>query len=250
VTTIYVTPAGGRLWVDGAERDTVTLDAALVAPSPGTKLKLMAGRYPVPHPYSISVQGSATESLVLRGEAGVEFDAEREPDPSVSENGPGPDSFSVFNIVGSRGVRIENLTVRNAWPPTVMIDDSTDIGLSDVNIEGGTFATYARGEHTRSIRVSSCRWLQHASIWRDVPWEAMHDGKGVDDAPGAAPHQSAQTCTQSKGGRSLGGNWSCAGTGATVVRIQQQLVHPFKLHKKCLHPTVEASKQRHRDVYV
>lgn len=172
---VHVSPLGGKLWVDAAERDTVNLETALARARPGDLIRLLPGTYSISRPLRLDISGTAEAPIVIRGEPGVVLDGGRSPDPTVSASDPGLGGYAVFQLVEVRHVRIQALAIRNAWPSAIYVRDSHAVRFDHLDIDGGTYAVFAAGVRCRDITVAHSRWLQDRRIWQQIAWADIHD---------------------------------------------------------------------------
>ena len=174
---VYVTPDGGRHWVDSTWRETSTLHNAVANCAPGDLIRLMPGNYFLPEPVDIPISGLEDQPIIIRGEYGAILEGRRPPDPEVSAIDPGCAKYAAFRIIGKRHIRLDNIRIERAWPSAVYIRDSNDLIFKNLQIRGGTYAFYATGEHTSRIIIENCDWIQDDVIWRYLNWAMIHDGE-------------------------------------------------------------------------
>ena len=170
---IYASSDGARRWIDGEPRETVRLDAALKMVKPGQTVRLLSGVYTDPVEIS-NKDGSFDRPIVVRGESGVTFDGRRNLVRPTDDEQVDRRSYAFIKILDSRGIILDNFTIQNVWPTAVYIGDSSEIVLRHLNLHGGTYAIYARGERTRRIVAERCAWTGDTTLWDGVVWKDVH----------------------------------------------------------------------------
>lgn len=177
---VYVSSDGFDHWIDAKLRSTLTLDQAVAQSKPGQMIRMIAGDYHFDAPIRFPRSGTAKHPIIVRGEPDVIIDAQKQPDYSVSATNPGAGRYAVFQLINVSNIQIESMTIREAWPSTVYIENSQDLAFRDLDIADGTYAFYANGETTRGIVIADCSWVQDPDIWRSIRWDEIHDGKDAD----------------------------------------------------------------------
>ncbi len=165
-----------------------TLAAVLASAGPGAVIDLAPGVYTEP------VRITNQKGLTLRGGPGVVFDGGVQrpalaslPDLRSAADGsatwtevyPAHNTAGMIDIRDSQDIRLENVTIQNAWPNGVRLVDSERVQVSGVSFTGGTNAIYARGPKTRGVVVEGCKWVQDPSgaVWSSLDWQHVHHGK-------------------------------------------------------------------------
>jgi len=170
---IYVSPDGARRAIGGELRETLRPDAALRLVKPGQTVRLLSGVYTEPFEIA-NKDASFDRPIVIRGESGVTLDGRR--NLVRPPHGEEIDSrhYAFVKILGSQGIVIDNLTIQNVWPTAVYIGQSSEVVLRRLNLHGGTYAIFARGEHTRRIVAENCAWTGDVTLWDEVVWKDVH----------------------------------------------------------------------------
>jgi hypothetical protein len=159
--------------VDGEPRETLRIDAAMKMVQPGQTVRLVSGVYT--EPVEIANKGVGFDRpIVIRGESGVTFDCRRNLVRPPHGEGIDRRHYAFVKILDSRGIVLENLTIENVWPTAVYIGQSSEIVLRRLNLHGGTYAVFARGERTRRIVAERCAWTGDTTLWDEVIWKDVH----------------------------------------------------------------------------
>jgi hypothetical protein len=166
---IYVSTDGGKRMFDGVMRDTRCIEETLEVVTPGQTVRLSSGVYTQPFEI-VGKHGPIT----IRGESGVTFDGRRSLVRPPHGEEIGRAHYAFVKILDSSAIRLENLAIQNVWPTAVYIEKSQDVELRRLNLHGGTYAIFARGETTRRILAERCAWTGDVSIWDGVDWKDIH----------------------------------------------------------------------------
>jgi hypothetical protein len=170
---LYVSADGARRMVDGEPRETLRLDAASKIVQPGQTLRLLSGVYTEPVEIA-NKGGSFDRPIVIRGESGVTFDGRRNLVRPTDGESVDRRSYAFVKILDSQGIVLDNFTIQNVWPTAVYIGQSSEIVLRRLNLHGGTYAVFARGERTRRIVAERCAWTGDTTLWDGVIWKDVH----------------------------------------------------------------------------
>jgi hypothetical protein len=170
---LYVSPDGARRLVDGELRETLRLEAALDIAQPGQTVRLLRGVYTEPVEIA-NKAGSFDRPITVRGESGVTFDGRRNLVRPTDGETVDRRSYAFIKILDSQGIILDNFTIQNVWPTAVYIGQSSEIVLRHLNLHGGTYAIYARGERTRRIVAERCAWTGDTTLWDGVVWKDVH----------------------------------------------------------------------------
>ena len=169
----YVSPDGTRRVVDGEPRETLRLEAALKMVQPGQTVRLLGGVYTEPVEIA-NKGGSFDRPIVIRGESGVTFDGRRNLVRPTDGESVDRRGYAFIKILDSQGIILENFTIQNVWPTAVYIGQSSEIVLRRLNLHGGTYAVFARGDRTRRIVAERCAWTGDTTLWDGVVWKDVH----------------------------------------------------------------------------
>ena len=169
----YVSPDGTRRVVDGEPRETLRLEAALKMVQPGQTVRLLSGVYTEPVEVA-NKGGSFDRPIVIRGESGVTFDGRRNLVRPTDGESVDRRGYAFIKILDSQGIILENFTIQNVWPTAVYIGLSSEIVLRRLNLHGGTYAVFARGDRTRRIVPERCAWTGDTTLWDGVVWKDVH----------------------------------------------------------------------------
>jgi hypothetical protein len=160
----YVSPDGTRRVVDGEPRETLRLEAALKMVQPGQTVQLLGGVYTEPVEIA-NKGGSFDRPIVIRGESSVTFDGRRNLVRPTDGESVDRRAYAFIKILDSQGIILENFTIQNVWPTAVYIGQSSEIVLRRLNLHGGTYAVFARGDRTREhVRLHPRQHLRVGAI--------------------------------------------------------------------------------------
>ena len=170
---LLVSPDGDRRIVDGEPRETLRLDAALEMVQPGQTVQLLSGVYTEPVRL-VNKRGSFERPVVIRGESGVTFDGRRALVRPTDGESVDRRSYAFVKILDCQGIVLDSFTIQNVWPTAVYIGQSSEVVLRRLNLHGGTYAVFARGDRTRRIVAERCAWTGDTAIWDGVIWKDIH----------------------------------------------------------------------------
>lgn len=169
--TFYVSPDGNPRWYKKEERKALRFQEAIDKAKPGDTIELLPGVYED----TVVIDGieAAGKPITIRGSSRTTLDGRRNPvrPPGI----PNADRYAFFKIQNSSGIVIENMTIQNAWPTAIYIENSQHIVVRQLNLNGATYGIVARGAATEHLLVERCSWIQDERIWQDVNWYDIHE---------------------------------------------------------------------------
>jgi hypothetical protein len=169
---LFVSPDGRDRASGGEMRHCTTFQEAIERSEPGDRIHLLAGLYR--EPVVIEGKGSRWAApIVIASDGCATLDGGRNVlrPPGQAEEG----DYAFIKIIRSANICIENATIQNAWPTAIYIQDSQQIHIRGMDLNGATYGIYARGLDTEGIVIERCAWVQDERIWDRVLWKDIHD---------------------------------------------------------------------------
>lgn len=172
MTSHFISPDGQERIVDGQRVTTIRFPEAILKAQPGDILRLLPGVYSEPMIIEGKKASAATPISVIGDDGGVTCDGRRN---HVRPPGlPVREHYAFIKILNSTGIVVENLTIQNIWPTAVYIEKSAHITLRRLNINGSSYAIFARDKETRNLVIEHNSWIQDERIWQEVLWKDIH----------------------------------------------------------------------------
>lgn len=164
-----------------------SLQDALDKACPGDVVLLLAGEHR--SRATLRYGGRPGVPVTIRGEPGAVLVGQplaNPPDDLYREGVdglPSLGSWAFLTILRCGHVAIVDLEMRDCWPTGIYIEDSWDVSVQHVAIDGGAYPIFARDTQskspcTRGIAVRNSSWVQDKRLWHDLEWKDVHHDPG------------------------------------------------------------------------
>lgn len=167
MTRIHVSVDGDARFFEGRRVACLRFQDAIDHAGAGDEIVLTPGVYREP----VRIEGK--RAIRIRSDGSATLDGGR--NVLRPPGHPRREHFAFIKILDCCGIEIADATIQNAWPTAIYIENSQDIAIRGMDLNGATYGIYARGTQTRGIVVEHCTWIQNHDIWDRVPWKDIHD---------------------------------------------------------------------------
>ena len=183
--TLYVSPDGGPVQINGRTVKTITLGTAINRATPGDLVQLTQGTYT--KSVVISDGGTAEHPITIRGGLGVILDGKTDKHEAIGVFEPQDDDFAFIKVITANWIIVEELEFRNCWPSAFFLRGTKDIVLRKCKVTGSRFVVYARnkrpglfspGIKAKRITLEEIIWVQDADeeMWKgQLTWSQVKD---------------------------------------------------------------------------
>jgi hypothetical protein len=168
---LYVTPDGKPRRLGQQDIVCFRFQEAIDRAAEGDEIHLLPGVYDEPVAI-LGKRASQERPIVIMSDGCATLDGRRNVlrPPGM----PRLEDYAFIKIKNCVGIVIENTTIQNVWPTAIYIEDSQQITVRRLNLNGATYGIFARGPTTRSILLEHCSWIQDTRIWQEVLWKDIH----------------------------------------------------------------------------
>lgn len=119
--------------------------------------------------------GTPDDPLVIEPLHRGWIDLDQRPDPRDDRN-----AFIALQLKNCAYVTIRGLSLANAWPTAILLNQCRNILIEDCRFRGSREAIYAKSSH--HITVRGCHWQQDPSpghdLWHTIDWVEAHGEEG------------------------------------------------------------------------